>query len=247
MLSTPNTSHVAYDRVYEPSEDSFLVLDTLSEQGKFLTQRFEAHNEQAHAVNDVPLIVEAGSGSGVSLSFAAMHAKAILGREDILAVGIDVNPFACEDTQRTMRRNGARQYEAYAECIQGDLASAVRKHSIDVLIFNPPYVPSEALPDIPCSTLPAQTHVERHNAMLALATDGGELGMETTNRLLDQLPDVLSKSRGVAYVLLCAQNKPEQVMSRLRGWGTGWEVEVVGASGGQGGWERLQIIRIART
>lgn len=70
--------------------------------------------------------------------------------------------------------------------------------------------------------------------------------METTDRLLSQLSEILSPDRGVAYILLCAQNKPEEVKSRIKGWGTGWAVETVGTSGKKGGWEKLQIIRIWR-
>ena len=69
--------------------------------------------------------------------------------------------------------------------------------------------------------------------------------METTNRLLTQIPDVLSE-RGIAYVLLCAQNKPEDVKARIRAWEGEWRVETVGESGKKGGWEKLQIVRIWR-
>ena len=82
--------------------------------------------------------------------------------------------------------------------------------------------------------------------MLALATDGGINGMEVTNALLAQLPQVLHKSRGVAYVLLCAQNKPEMVKQGIRHWGQEWSAETIHTSGMQGGWEKLQIVRIAR-
>lgn len=70
--------------------------------------------------------------------------------------------------------------------------------------------------------------------------------METTNRLLAQVPDVLS-AKGVAYVLLCAQNKPEEVKSAIRELPHGpWQVETVGRSGKKAGWEKLQIVRIWR-
>ena len=82
--------------------------------------------------------------------------------------------------------------------------------------------------------------------LLALATDGGEDGMEVTSKLLDQLPTILNEPRGVAYVLLCAQNKPDKVKREIRNWGPAWSVETVRRSGKQGGWERLQIIKIMR-
>ena len=77
--------------------------------------------------------------------------------------------------------------------------------------------------------------------------------METTNRLLDALDDALSP-RGVLYLLLCAQNRPDQVAERLRrggygggeGGGTLWKVEKVGSSGLRAGWEVLSIWRVWR-
>ena len=88
---------------------------------------------------------------------------------------------------------------------------------------------------------------ERDSNLLALATDGGTDGMEVTNRLIAELPSLLSK-RGIAYVLLCAQNKPERVKQRIREWegGNQWMAETVESSGKTGGWEKLQIIRITR-
>jgi release factor glutamine methyltransferase len=70
--------------------------------------------------------------------------------------------------------------------------------------------------------------------------------METTERLLESLPGTLSE-RGVAYVLLCAGNRPEEVKERIRAWEGGWKAETVGTSGRQAGWERLCILRIWRS
>jgi release factor glutamine methyltransferase len=79
---------------------------------------------------------------------------------------------------------------------------------------------------------------------LSLTYAGGADGMETTDRLLDAIPGVLS-THGVAYVLLCKQNNPDVVKERIRGWG-GWQAESVGSSGMQAGWEKLVIVRIWR-
>jgi len=116
---------------------------------------------------------------------------------------------------------------------------------VDVLVFNPPYVPTEELSTLvlpyrqPGETLQENAH------LLELSYAGGKDGMEVTNRLLQQLPDVLSEV-GVAYILLCQQNKPEEVKRRIENWGDEWAVETVGRSGKMAGWERLQIIRIWR-
>lgn len=252
MLPTPSTSHVCFDRVYEPAEDSYLLLDTLSSSSEtaFLHNRF---NEQSSAP---PLVLEVGVGSGVVLAFVAANAASIFGRHDVLTLGTDINSFACKAAAQTVQTAIKEKDDGRAvflDVVNGDLASAVRTNSIDVFIFNPPYVPAE-LPDLSRhdqhNAIPqgkTATSFEQDSYLLELSYAGGEDGMVVTNRMLEQIPELLSKRRSVAYVLLCAQNKPEVVKQRIREWGIGWQAETVGASGKKAGWEKLVIVRIWRS
>ncbi|PGH18980.1 hypothetical protein AJ79_00013 [Helicocarpus griseus UAMH5409] len=269
MLPTPSTSHVSFDTIYEPAEDSYLFLDTLSSAAEtaWLTPRFNASGINSIPPSSTnspqPLVVEVGTGSGVVLAFVAANANTIFGRRDILTLGTDVNSDACSATRQTVclateesqkGEDGNTISKAstvqpqFLSSLTADLCSPLRSKSVDVLIFNPPYVPTPELPDIPSpdegeSSL---TQFERESYLLSLSFAGGELGMETTNRLLDSIPEVLDPVRGVAYVLLCAQNKPNEVKARIEGWGSGWTAETVGRSGVKAGWERLAILRIWR-
>lgn len=263
MLPTPDTSHVPYTHVYEPAEDSFLLLDTLSSESEtsFLRSRFSPATTLAPPP---PLLLEVGSGSGVVVAFAAANAAALFGRADLLALAVDVNRFACAATAATAckavrdsREEAAPRAAAaglFLDAVQGDLAAPLRRGEVDVLVFNPPYVPTDRLP--PVGVPPGdggrggeveqrEGGFEEESRLLELAYAGGRDGMETTDRLLAELPDVMS-ARGVAYVLLCAGNRPEEVKHRIRAWGPGWRAETVGTSGRQAGWERLQIVRIWR-
>ena len=251
MLPTPSTAHVSFDNIYEPAEDSYLLLDTLSSASEtaFLAENFPADSP-------APLVTEIGVGSGVVLAFAAANAQTIFGRGDAAFLGTDVNPLAAKAAAQTVetavaesRANDAKP--VVLRTIVSDLTSAIRDQEIDVLIFNPPYVPTPNLPvpleDFDSSqVLNSQARFERDSKLLELSYAGGADGMETTNRLLSQLPEILSQ-RGVAYILLCAQNKPEKVKARIRGWPGGWSAETVGSSGKKAGWERLCIIRVWRT
>jgi release factor glutamine methyltransferase len=297
MLPTPSTSHVPYARVYEPAEDSFLLLDTLSlpAETAFLAAQFPTAAAAAAAgaatpASPTPLVVEIGPGSGVVLAFVTAHAQALFSRRDVLTLGVDVNRFACVATRETVGGAVAEvEVEAKAKAkaglvghgeggggveggeegkgegkgketgmgagyllstVQGDLAAALRPGSVDVLVFNPPYVPTDELPALPPTAAEdktTKTTYEQDSALLALSYAGGRDGMEVTDRLIEALPGVLS-DRGVAYLLLCAQNKPEEVKGRIRGLEGGgrWRAETVGASGKQAGWEKLQIVRIWR-
>jgi release factor glutamine methyltransferase len=252
MLPTPSTDHVSFDRVYEPAEDSYLLLDTLSSEPEkaFLRDRFCPTPDSPLASSPSPLIVEIGSGSGVVLSFVHAHAETIFGRADILTAGVDVNLHACKATIKTVKvaekeQDGLhKSHGLYLGNISADLATALKVREVDVLIFNPPYVPT---PDLP--SLIHKDNLSLYDTdsyLLSLSYAGGEDGMEVTNRLLAALPGVLSSPRGVAYILLCAQNKPEVVKEDIRKWGSEWKVDTVGSSGKKAGWEKLQILRIYR-
>ncbi|KAF2501731.1 methyltransferase [Lophium mytilinum] len=252
MLPTPSTSHVSFDNIYEPAEDSFLLLDTLSSapETAFLHSRFPPSAPP-------PLVLEVGTGSGVVLAFVASNASSILGRRDILALGTDINSFACRASSTTIRTAIADPRTSkpghFLNVINADLTSLIRPGSVDVLIFNPPYVPTPDLPDLVThekyNALPLgtkSTTFEQDSHLLALSYAGGADGMEITNKLLAQLPEILHPARGVAYILLCAQNKPNDVKEYIVSWGKSWAVETVGFSGKKAGWEKLQILRIWR-
>lgn len=252
MLPTPDTSHVSYSQVYEPAEDSFLLLDTLSSASEttFLHQRFAASPR-----NPIPLVVEVGTGSGVVIGFVNAHARTLFGGP-ILTAGVDVNNFACSATEATVKKAAAENpgtHGHFLGALHGDLLSPLRQGQVDVLIFNPPYVPTEELPvqderlavEEGQSTMSASARFERDSYLLSLSYAGGKDGMEITDKLIDALPGVLS-ARGCAYILLCAGNKPDEVKARVTGFGSAWKVLTVGDSGKQAGWEKLQIIRIWR-
>lgn len=270
MLPTPDTSHVSYSRVYEPAEDSFLLLDTLSSPSEtaFLQQRFgpasHGENSDHRPLPPPPLVVEVGTGSGVVLGFVHAHAGTIFGTRGVLTLGVDVNAFACGATAATASRAAADNpatHGLFLGAVRGDLLSPLRAGSADVLVFNPPYVPTDELParddarlgegegdgegGSGAAMMSASARFDRDSYLLSLSYAGGRDGMEITDRLIEALPGALS-ARGCAYLLLCAGNKPDEVKASIRGFGPAWRVLTVGDSGRQAGWEKLQIIRIWR-
>ena len=254
MLPTPSTSHVAFDTIYEPAEDSYLLLDTLSNATE--TAWLQSRLSQPHPTSTpTPLIVEIGTGSGVVIAFLTANAEIIFDRP-VLGIGVDVNEAACRATTETVRKaithQGGSGGSVYLGSVASDLGHVLRRREVDVLVFNPPYVPTEHVPALPALSGDNIFHghekfvVDSH--LLSLSYAGGRDGLETTNRLLEHLPEMLS-GRGVAYVLLCAQNRPEEVKRQIRDWeehenGKRWHTETVGKSGKTAGWEKLEIVRI---
>lgn len=210
MLPTPLVRHLD-DRVYEPAEDSFLLLDCLEERLPQLQQR------------RFPVVCEIGTGSGIVTTFLKAN---VFPHGVFLAT--DVNPTACATALATAAQNDVRGVDA----LQMSLTSGIRRHAVDVLVFNPPYVPAEDVPAIP------QTDAD--SSWLDLALLGGSDGMVVTWEVLDRLDEILAAD-GVAYVLFCARNRPAEVAAEMER--RGWVVRRVMER--KAGWEVLSVLEIS--
>ncbi|CEP63218.1 S-adenosylmethionine-dependent methyltransferase LALA0_S07e05116g [Lachancea lanzarotensis] len=230
MLPTPHVS-CDYDKVYEPSEDSFLLLDALEKDRAFLTQFLGSQG--------VNLVCEVGCGSGIVTTF--MMQNNIPSKYSIY-VPTDVNPWALESTVGTVQRNECGQ--RFFSPVRTNLVHSIREQEIDLLVFNPPYVPAETVPAVPQDWELDPTKVaseQRPDDWLDLALLGGDDGMVVTWQLLNNLDSFLS-AKGVAYILFCARNKPLDVVKHMQE--QGWQSELVEHR--KAGWEVLSIYRFHR-
>lgn len=124
-MKTPSTKHIHksdYEHIYEPSEDTFLLLDTLEDEQDFLTQLRPC------------LVLEIGSGAGLAIT----HLSKLLGPQ-IVCHSTDINPVACLKTMETGVINGVT-----IDAINTKFANGTRI-KYDVVLFNPPYVVTESI------------------------------------------------------------------------------------------------------
>lgn len=215
MISTPDVPTL-HESVYEPSEDSFLLLDCMEQCLSELQRK------------PYPVVCEIGSGSGIVSAFLKAH---IFPNGFFLAT--DVNSKACDAIRSTVKANCSHQRFNTLDVLQMSLTLAIRRNSIDVLVFNPPYVPSEAVPQIPTA--------KDNYTWLDLALLGGENGMEVTWIVLVNLERIIS-STGVAYILFCARNNPDHVSQIMEK--RGWVVRVVEKR--KTGWEILSVLEFKK-
>lgn len=189
-IQTPDLTHFTlsdYDNVYEPAEDSFLMLDALECE-------LETIRKQR------PLVcVEVGSGSGVVLTGLAKS----LG-QSCMYLSTDLNPHAATATQKTAVKNSV-----IINVVNCDLVVPLIPrlwNSVDVLIFNPPYVPTEE-----CEL--------SDNNHLALSWAGGLRGRAVMDRFFPHISDIMSQS-GIFYLLIVRENDENDILSlmRTKGW-----------------------------
>jgi methylase of polypeptide subunit release factors len=108
-------------------------------------------------------------------------------------VGVDVNTAALAHARATCRR---RQ----VSLLRGDLTSWARPGTFDVVIFNPPYVPTEA------------EELERavRERDIAASWAGGERGREVIDRCMQGVRECMVVG-GVFYLVLERANGLEEV------------------------------------
>ncbi|KAI0336169.1 putative methylase [Cubamyces sp. BRFM 1775] len=205
MIPTPDLSHLKsedYRHIYEPAD--------------------------AHELRRLkPLVcLEVGSGSGCVSAFAG----AILGPSTALYLTTDINPYACRSTKATGSQN-----RVPIEPICASLTNPIRarlRHAVDILLFNPPYVPTET----------DEAEEAQHDANIAGAWAGGQDGMEVTDILLGQVESLLSE-KGRFYLVAVKQNDIEGICNKmLDQYGLKGEVVLQRRAGR----EHLYVLRFTR-
>ena len=203
MIPTPSISHLTkadYRKVYEPAEDSFILLDALEADASALNSSLSSRS---------PLCVEIGSGSGIVTAFLAQ----ILGSTAATYIGVDLNAHANTCTAATGKENGV-----WIETVRASLLSALRPRvngKVDVLLFNPPYVPTEE----------EEERMAQDQAGIQGSWAGGETGTKLVDTLIDTgaIKEVLAPG-GRFYLVAIRQNDPARLVKRLQTQGLDAEV-----------------------
>jgi len=184
----------ASDLVYEPAEDSFLLADAALEEAE----------PGMH-------ILEIGAGSGFVSAVLRANIKGIR----VLATEINPHAASCA------KANGV-------EVIRTDLFRSLKpgspKASFDLILFNPPYLPTFEEEKVP--------------GWLNYAFDGGASGRETLDRFLNEVRNYL-KPRGKILVLISSITGLEAVKEKMEK--LGFEVDVVGRK--KVSFEELMVVR----
>ncbi|MDM7919250.1 MAG: class I SAM-dependent methyltransferase [Methanosarcina sp.] len=168
------------DLVYEPAEDSFLLADAALEEAEPGMR-----------------ILEIGAGSG----FVSAVIRANVKGARVFAT--EINPHAA----RCAKENGV---EVIRTDLFNGLKSGFRGISFDLILFNPPYLPTSEEEKVP--------------GWLNYAFDGGTSGRETLDRFLEEVRDYL-KPGGKVLVLISSITGFEAVKEKMMR--SGFEVDII--------------------
>lgn len=149
----------------------------------------------------------------------------ILGPSAAAYLCTDINPAAAGATLRTGKQNGV-MLEPVLTSLHYPLAERLRAN-VDLLVFNPPYVPTEAEEEL----------VGQLDAGIVASWAGGLEGMTTTKllmqaapvrqtsscmlgqfqlRRLPPVPKSLLSSQGRFYLVAIQQNKPLEIIVKMQ-------------------------------
>lgn len=149
-------------------------------------------------------VLEVGCGTGcISLSLASERAGLVT------CVATDIEPRAVALAQRNRTR--AQVDAAAVDIREGDLVAPVRPEeygTFDVLVSNPPYVPSSVV-----DTLTREVRAFEPR----LALDGGTDGLDIFRRLLDEVPRMLRPGGLFACELFETATEPAAEFCRAAG------------------------------
>ncbi|XP_036366791.1 methyltransferase N6AMT1 [Octopus sinensis] len=214
MFSTPNFSHISskdYEKIYEPAEDTFLLLDAIEKDFPFIK-------------NQQPFIcVEIGCGSGVPLVFLAR----VLG-PSLFYICTDINRTAVQIARDTAFHN-----DVVVEAVETDLMSGLLprlSNKVDILLFNPPYVPT-----------PSDDIKFNADDPVVASWAGGTKGREVMDRLFPLIPHILSET-GILYLVVVAENDPPDILKTMNSYGLCAETVISRRSGP----ELLSVIRFTK-
>jgi len=153
------------EQVYTPSDDTFLMIEALS--------TISLHDKD---------VLDIGTGSGILGLLCAQRGAHV--------TVVDIEGSVLENI-----KIAARKLNLTLNAVRSDLFSEIATARFDVVLFNPPYLPSGKIEDP--------------------AVDGGNCGVRLIDRFLGDLSLHL-KDGGFALLLVSSLNYPSRIIDRYR-------------------------------
>ena len=178
--------------VYVPSEDTFLLIDSLELELDNININSYFNNKEK--INTIEL----GCGNGlVSCSFLSK-----LNQNNINHYCIDINKDALNLTKNLLSKYNLNKNTFFLE---SDLFDSIDKNiTFDIIIFNPPYV----------TTDDEEYKRSLKEKDIYAAWAGGKKGSETINKFVDKLKGRIN-NKSIIFLLLSKENDYNLIINNL--------------------------------
>ena len=182
--------------VYEPSEDTFLLIDSLELELDNLNLKSYFNNK------DKFTSIELGCGNGlVSCSFLS-KLNQIINIDKLNHYCVDINKDALNLTKNLLSKYNFNKNIIFKE---SDLFDSIdKKITFDIIIFNPPYVTTD--------------NDEYKRALkekdIYAAWAGGKKGSETINKFVEKLKERINNNT-IIFLLLSKENDYNLIINNL--------------------------------
>lgn len=184
-----------FNNVYEPAEDTFLMIDILKLEEEKIKKHFISKNEDIFTA-------EVGCGSGfISCCFLNFIKESNYLDKNYLHYCIDINQDAL-----TLTTNLLTNYDLDKNCVflNSNIFQSVTD-KLDIIIFNPPYVTTD--------------NEELDNAQkmtdISASWAGGPTGSDIIFNFIEQLSLVL-KDDTIIYLLISEENEYEKIIQTMK-------------------------------
>lgn len=249
-------SHADFENVYEPAEDSFLFVDAI--QSDLEKEKEEKENEH----NKIKIVLEVGSGSGFVSAFVRnllrerrkKNNNNMKGSSSDLFFTTDLNPLAASATFSTFEKNQNQKNKNHHQktiVAVSDLASCFEKRlqgQVDILLFNPPYVPTEDSELFSVQNLllspQQQKEDEITSQVVSAAWAGGERGRRVIDRFLPRALALLRPLGGKMFMVVVRENDPAEIAHIAKSIVPNLQVSVIRERKVPG--EHLQILKFLK-
>lgn len=185
-----------FENVYRPADDTYLIVD-------YFKYHLDYDFFDGIPLENIRNILDMGTGTGyIALSLQIIKTKIPKFNPKIYAS--DVLEEAIILSKHNERLNN---FESEIEFINSDLFKSfpsTLKHSFDIIIFNPPYLPSSNI-----------IHKSNIKKKIDYSWDGGELGFETFLRFLDEAKTFLKLNSNSRIYYVCSSRIDLEILNEL--------------------------------
>ena len=182
--------------VYEPSEDTFLLIDSLElEIENLLSNNYFKFLEKITSI-------ELGCGNGLVSCCFLSKIKSLNLNKKIHHYCVDINKEALDLTKRLLTNYN---FDKDTTFIESNLFDNIDKKEIfDIIIFNPPYVTTDKEE--------YERALKEKNIFAAWA--GGNKGSETINKFVQELKGRIS-NKTIIFLLLSKENDYNLIIDNI--------------------------------